>query len=173
MKILLLSMLPLIGCATEPRVSLGSYFFIGAKDETLAQVENTAIITVTQKIILAIAKHDTERLLELVHKKEGAIIDAKEIVPFDRVRAALENPNSMLYRTLWDDHYWQKSSPSENIHSYQKVFMRAGEIRTDIYYYSTVQCELDLKFSGRPSMGIMGNPILKKRDGLWYLVKFF
>lgn len=160
-------------CQKPPTYSLQGYFFVGTPDEASAQAENPKIITAIQEIITAIIEERPEQLLRYVNQKEGAIIDAKAVVGYSQVAVALTDRNAQLYRVLWDDKYWKEIAPRDNIRSYRKIFSSAGEIRIGIFYYSATECEVRLDFKNRPTMGIMGNPILRKRDGRWYLMNFF
>lgn len=166
-------LLCLIACGPKTHITLQGYFFVGKSDEILAKAENAPVIATLDGVIHSIMEKDISKLLQFVHRKDGAIIDAKEMVSFERVETALQLQNSQLHRVLWNDDYWRKTAPTENIRSYQKTFLRAGEIRASIYYYSASECEVRIEFKNRPSMGIMGNPIFRKREGRWYLTNFF
>lgn len=174
MKILpLLILLSIFACNRPPIFSLQGYFFVSAPDEALAQRENAQIVEAVQKIVLAIVDENPEALLEQVSKQEGAIIDAKAVLPYVQVATALHDKNSQLYRVLWDDRYWKEAAPKENIRSYRKTFLSAGEIRLGLFYYSATECEVRLDFKDRPSIGIMANLILRKRGNRWYMMNFF
>ncbi len=160
-------------CSRPPTFSQQGYFFVSAPDEALARRENTQIVETVQKIVLAIVDEKPDILLEYVNKQEGAIIDAKAILPYAKVATALYDRSSQLYRVLWDDQYWKETAPKENIRSYRSTFLSAGEIRLGLFYYSATECEVRLDFKDRPSIGIMANLILRKRDNRWYLMNFF
>lgn len=162
-----------MGCQQPPSYSLQGYFFVGTPDEAAAKEENPKIVAAIQEIITAIIEAKPELILKYINEKEGAIIDAKAVVPYAQVAVALTDPKAQLYRVLWDDKYWKEVAPRDNIRSYRKIFSSAGEIRIGIFYYSATECEVRLDFKNRPTMGIMGNPILRKRDGRWYLMNFF
>lgn len=169
----LLILLAIAGCNQPPSFTLQGYFFVSGPDEGLAQRENAQIVATVQKIVLAIVDEKPDVLLEHVNKQEGAIIDAKAVLPYAQVATALHDKNSQLYRVLWDDRYWKETAPKENIRSYRKTFLSAGEIRLGLFYYSATECEVRLDFKDRPSMGIMANLILRRRDNRWYLMNFF
>lgn len=172
-RIFYVMLLAIAGCNRPPVFSLQGYFFVSAPDEELAKRENQRIVETVQSIVLAIVEGKPDALLEHVNKQEGAIVDAKAVVPYVQVASALHNKNSQLYRVLWDDQYWKETAPKENIHSYRKTFLSAGEIRLGLFYYSATECEVRLDFKDRPSIGIMANLILRKRDNRWYMMNFF
>lgn len=156
-----------------PTFSLQGYYFIGASDEKNAVAENGRLMQAVSEIVLAIYEKQPAKLMQYVHAQEGAIIDAKAFVTQTQVGQALEDENSMLYRVLWDDAYWKKTSPEETIRSYRTLFGKAGEIRVGLFYYSATECEARLDFKGRPPMGIMANLVLRKRGERWYMMNFF
>ncbi len=161
------------GCTRAPTFALQGYFFVGAPDELLAASENTRISATVSDIVLAIYEKNAAKLIRNVHPQEGAIIDAKAFATYAQVGQALEDPQSMLYRVLWDDAYWKKNSPGDSIRSYRKVFGEAGEIRLGLFYYSASECEVRLDFKDRPPMGVMANLVLRKRGDRWYMMNFF
>lgn len=163
----------ILHCGKPPTFSQQGYFFIGKSDEAMAQRENPEILRAVEGVITAIVEKKPEALLTYVHPGEGAIIDAKAFVSYAQVASALHEPQSQLYRVLWDDKYWKETAPSDNIRSYRKTFLSAGEIRLGLFYYSDSECEVRLDFKDRPPMGIMANLILRKRNGRWYLMNFF
>ena len=169
----LLLLLLTVACNRPPAFVQQGYFFISAPDEELARRENPQIMDTVAKIVLAITEENPQGLLEYIHKQEGAIIDAKAVTTYAQVATALHDKNSQLYRVLWDDQYWKETAPKENIRSYRKTFLAAGEIRLGLFYYSATECEVRLDFKDRPSMGIMANLILRKRDNRWYMMNFF
>ena len=160
-------------CTKPPVFSLQGYFFLGKPDEALAASENPRVMAALEDIVGAIVAEQPDRLLQYVSPKDGAIIDAKAFVPYAQVASALANPKAQLYRVFWDDAYWQETAPNDKIRSYRKYFSSAGEVRVGIFYYSASECETRLDFAGRPAMGIMGNPIFRKRDGKWYIMNMF
>lgn len=160
-------------CQKPPEFVLAGYFFVGAADETAAQHENPALVAATAQVIQAVIAEDREKLLSFVHPKEGAIIDAKAFVSQAQVRSALYDKSSTLSRVLWDDQYWKETAPADNVRSYRSVFARAGEIKLGLFWYSATECEVRIDFKHRPSMGIMGNLIFRKRGDRWYLMNFF
>jgi len=166
-------LLGLTACQKPPEFVLQGYFFVGAADETTAQRENPALVAATAAVIGAIIAEDREKLLSFVHAKEGAIIDAKAFVSYEQVRSALYDKSAILSRVLWDDKYWKETAPEDDVRSYRSVFSRAGEIRLGLFWYSATECEVRIDFKGRPSMGLMGNLIFRKRDDRWYLMNFF
>ncbi len=149
------------------------HFFLSTADETMAAAENPKILAALEEIVTAIVEEKPEQILKYVNAKEGTIIDAKAFVPYEQVATALTNPKAQLYRVFWDDAYWKETAPRDNIRSYRKVFGSAGEVRVGIFYYSATECEVRLDFKNRPSMGLMGNPIFRKRDGKWYIMNMF
>jgi hypothetical protein len=163
----------LLSCARPPHLSLQGHFFLSTPNEALAQRENPQILAAVEEIVTAIVNAEPERILKYIDREKGAIIDAKAFVPYAQVASALTQPTAQLHRVLWNDAYWKETAPNDNIRSYQKIFSSAGEIRIGIFYYSASECEVRLDFKNRPSMGIMGNPIFRKRDQRWYLVNFF
>ncbi len=164
----------LVACSGRaPVFSMQGYFFVGANDEKTAQAENPRLMQAVSEIVLAIFEHKPDKLMEYVHPQEGAIVDAKAFASAAQVGQALNDPDSMLYRVLWDDAYWKTSSPEETIKSYRTVFGKAGEIRVGLFYYSATECEARLDFKGRPAMGIMANLVLRKRGERWYMMNFF
>lgn len=174
MKATLLGLvLMLTACGKPPTFSVQGYFFVGKPDEEVARRENPRIAETVEKIVLAIIEEKPDALLEHVSKQEGAIIDAKAVLPYVQVASALHNRNSQLSRVLWDDQYWKEVSPKENIRSYRKTFLAAGEIKLGLFYYSATECEVRLDFKDRPSIGIMANLILRKRENRWYMMNFF
>jgi len=160
-------------CQKPPELVLQGYYFVGAPDETMAQRENPALVAATAAVIGAIIAEDREKLLSFVHAKEGAIIDAKAFVGYEQVRSALYDKSAILSRVLWDDKYWKETAPEDNVRSYRSVFSRAGEIKLALFWYSPTECEVRIDFRGRPSMGLMGNLIFRKRGERWYLMNFF
>jgi hypothetical protein len=156
-----------------PTFSLQGYYFVGASDEKTAQTENEKLMQAVSEIVLAIYEKQPAKLMQYVHAQEGAIIDAKAFVTQAQVGQALEDENSMLYRVLWDDAYWKKTSPEETIRSYRTLFSKAGEIRVGLFYYSPTECEARIDFKDRPPMGIMANLVLRKRGDRWYMMNFF
>lgn len=139
----------------------------------MAAEENPKIMAALEDIIGGIVDEKPERILAYVNRKEGAIIDAKAFVPYAQVAVALTDPKAQLHRVFWDAVYWQETAPKDNIRSYRSVFSRAGEIRVGIFYYSADECEVRLDFKNRPAMGLMSNPILRKRDGRWFIMNMF
>ena len=139
----------------------------------MAAAENPKVLAALEAVVTAIVDEKPERILEYISPKEGAIIDAKAFVPYTQVATALTDPKAQLHRVFWDDVYWKETAPKENIRSYQKVFGSAGEIRVGIFYYSASECEVRLDFRNRPTMGLMGNPIFRKRDGKWFIMNMF
>lgn len=172
-NLLILSLVLAAHCQKAPTFSLQGYFFVGTPNEAAAQAENPNLVAAMKDIITAIIDEKPDQLLAYVSKKDGAIIDAKAIVPYTQVAVALTDPGAQLHRVLWDDKYWKEVAPRDNIRSYRRIFSSAGEIRIGLFYYSPTECEVRLDFKDRPSMGIMGNPILRKRDDRWYLMNFF
>lgn len=166
-------MLGLSVCKKPPEFSMAGYFFVGTADETTAQRENPVLVTATTEVIQAVIAEDREKLLSFVHPKEGAIIDAKAFVSQAHVRSALYDKSAILSRVLWDDQYWKETAPGDNVRSYRSVFTHAGEIKLGLFWYSATECEVRIDFKGRPSMGIMGNLIYRKRGDRWYLMNFF
>lgn len=166
-------LLGLVSCQEPPEFLLQGYFFVGASDEATAKKENPALVTATASVIGAIIAEDRERLLTFVHPEDGAIIDAKAFVGYTQVRAALYDKTAILSRVLWDDAYWKQVAPQDNAKSYRSVFARAGEVRLGLFWYSATECEVRIDFKGRPSMGLMGNLIFRKRGDRWYLMNFF
>lgn len=160
-------------CHKPPQLVLQGYYFVGAPDEASAQSQNAVLVAAAESVIHAIINEDRKKLLEFVHPKEGAIIDAKAFVSYEQVERALSDPSAALYRVLWDDRYWKEIAPNDNVRSYRSVFSRAGEIKIGLFWYSPTECEVRLDFKNRPSMGLMGNLIFRKRDGRWYLMNFF
>ncbi|MFZ5630942.1 MAG: hypothetical protein ACOY5B_17545 [Spirochaetota bacterium] len=170
----LLVLLPaLASCQKPPEFVLQGYFFVGAPDEAAAQRENAALVATTAAVIGAVIAEDREKLLSYIHPKEGAIIDAKAFVSYAQVKSALYDKSAILSRVLWDDQYWKETAPGDSVRSYRSVFSRAGEIRLGLFWYSPAECEVRIDFKGRPSMGIMGNLIFRKRGDRWYLMNFF
>lgn len=166
-------LLAFFACNRPPTFAMQGYFFVSAPDEEVARRENPLILETVQKIVLAITDEKPEALLEFVNRQEGAIIDAKAVLPYVQVATALHDKKSQLYRVLWDNQYWKEVAPKENIRSYRQMFLSAGEIRLGLFYYSATECEVRLDFKDRPSMGIMANLILRKRDNRWYMMNFF
>jgi hypothetical protein len=160
-------------CGKKPQFVLQGYFFVGAADEANAQRENATLVAATASVIEAIIAEDREKLLSFVSAKDGAIIDAKTFVSYEQVRSALYDKSAILSRVLWDDNYWKETAPADNVLSYKTVFSRAGEIKLGLFWYSPTECEVRIDFAGRPSMGIMGNLIFRKRGERWYLMNFF
>ncbi|GAB4444237.1 MAG: hypothetical protein OHK0011_26390 [Turneriella sp.] len=160
-------------CQKPPEFVLAGYFFVGAADEAAAQRENPVLVKATTEVIQAVMTEDREKLLSFVHPKEGAIIDAKAFVSYAQVRSALYDSSAVLSRVLWDDEYWKETAPADNVRSYRSIFARAGEIKLGLFWYSATECEVRIDFRGRPSMGIMGNLIFRKRGDSWYLMNFF
>lgn len=160
-------------CGRSPTFALQGYFFLSQPNEALAAAENPKILQAVEGIVTAIAEQNPDKLLEYVDRKEGAITDAKAVVPYAQIATALHDPKAQLYRVLWDDQYWKETAPSDNVKSYRKIFRSAGEIRLGIFYYSAQECEVRLDFKDRPSMGIMANLVLRKREGKWFLMNFF
>jgi hypothetical protein len=156
-----------------PAVSLQGYFFVGQSDEKAAAAENPKLLQAVTEIVLAIYEKQPAKLMQYIHAQEGAIIDAKAFATHAQVGQALDNPESMLYRVLWDDAYWKKNSPEDEIRSYRTLFGRAGEIRVGLFYYSATECEARIDFKNRPPMGIMANLVLRKRGDRWYMMNFF
>ena len=165
--------LAIIQCGGKPSFSLQGYFFVSNPDEKMASEENPKIMAALEDIVAAIIEEKPERILAYVHQTEGAIIDAKAFVPYTQVATALTDPKAQLHRVFWDDAYWQETAPKDNIRSYRRVFSRAGEIRVGIFYYSASECEVRLDFKNRPAMGLMSNPIFRKRDGKWFIMNMF
>lgn len=163
----------LVSCQKPPEFVLQGYFFVGAADEAAAQRENPALVTTTAAVIEAIISEDREKLLTFVHPEDGAIIDAKAFVSYAQVKSALYDKSAILSRVLWDDQYWKETAPADNVRSYRSVFARAGEVKLGLFWYSATECEVRIDFKGRPSMGIMGNLIFRKRGDRWYLMNFF
>ncbi|MCX7632422.1 MAG: hypothetical protein N2Z22_03705 [Turneriella sp.] len=166
-------LITLAACQRKPEVVFEAYFFVGAPDEQSARRQNPELVLATTELVNAIIDHNPEKILEFVHPVDGAITDAKKFQSSAQIRDALYNPETMLYRVLWDDGYWQKTAPEDNIRSYRTVLRKAGKIRLALFWYSPTECEVRLDFPGRPPMGVMGNLIFRKRDGRWYLMNFF
>jgi hypothetical protein len=160
-------------CGKPPTFAMEGYYFLSAPDEKMAAVENPKVMAAIADIVGGILEQNPERILKYVSKADGAIIDAKAFVPFTQVAVALTDSKAPLYRVLWDDKYWKEAAPNDNVRSYRNIFSSAGDIRVGIFYYSSVECEVRLDFKNRPSMGVMGNPILRKRGDRWYLMNFF
>lgn len=163
----------LFGCQSKPTFTLQGYFFVGQPAEAVATAENAKLAETVSDIVLAIYEKNPAKLMQNIHQKEGAIIDAKAFASYAQVGLALEDSESMLYRVLWDDAYWKSASPGDPIRSYRTVFSEAGEIRIGLFYYSPTECEARLDFKGRPSMGVMANLVLRKRGDRWYMMNFF
>ncbi|MFO1478705.1 MAG: hypothetical protein U1F40_00745 [Turneriella sp.] len=163
----------LAACQKPPEFVLQGYFFVGAADEAAAQRENPVLVATAASVIESIIAEDREKLLSFVNTKEGAIIDAKAFVSYEQVRSALYDKSAILSRVLWDDKYWKETAPGDNVRSYRTVFSRAGEIKLGLFWYSPTECEVRIDFKGRPSMGLMGNLIFRKRGDRWYLMNFF
>ena len=171
---LLAVVLVLASCRLQPpAVEMQGYFFVGAPDEATAQKQNPELLLAVTEVITAIVNEDRELLLKYVSKDEGAIIDAKAFVSYAQIRTALYDAQSQLARVFWDDKYWRETAPNDNIQSYRKTFGKAETIRAGFFWYSPSECEVRLDFPGRPSMGIMGNPIFRKRGAHWHLMNFF
>lgn len=168
-----LLLLALASCYRPPEFVLQGYYFVGTPDEATAQRENPVLLRTTAAVIEAIIAEDREKLLSFVHPKEGAIIDAKAFVSYAQVRSALYDKSAILSRVLWDDQYWKETAPADNVRSYRTLFTRAGEIKLGFFWYSATECEVRIDFRHRPSMGLMGNLIFRKRGDRWYLMNFF
>lgn len=168
-----LIILGMTGCEEPPRFESQGYYFVGTPDEATARSENPRLLEAVSKLVEAVIAQNREAILDFIHPQEGAIIDAKAFVSKAEVRAALYDPESVLYRVLWDDKYWKETAPAENIRSYRKIFSNAGVIKTGLFWYSPTECEVRLDFKNRPAMGIMGNLIFRKRGTSWYLMNFF
>lgn len=139
----------------------------------MAKAESPQVLAALEEVVGGIVEEKPDRILKYVHATEGAIIDAKAFVPYAQVASALTDPKAQLYRVFWDDAYWKETAPNDNIRSYRKSFLGAGEIRVAIFYYSAVECEVRLDFKNRPAMGIMANPVFRKRDGKWFIMNMF
>ncbi len=172
-KVLFILLCCFYTCQKPPQFVLQGYFFVGAPDEATAQRENPLLVHTAASVIEAIIAEDREKLLGFVNTKDGAIIDAKAFVSYEQVRSALYDKSAILSRVLWDDKYWKETAPEDNVRSYRTVFSRAGEIKLALFWYSATECEVRLDFEGRPSMGLMGNLIFRKRGDRWYLMNFF
>lgn len=173
LRLAILTLLFLLACHKPPQFSLQGYYFVGVPNEAVAERENPLLLSAAEAVIQAIIAEDREKLLDFVHPKDGAIIDAKAFVSHAQVRSALYDKSAILSRVLWDDQYWKETAPEDNVRSYRTVFSRAGEIRLALFWYSASECEVRIEFAGRPSMGLMGNLIFRKRDERWYLMNFF
>jgi hypothetical protein len=175
MKRWIVSVLALVcvRCAEPPTFALQGYYFVGSPDEAMAQSENPKLMLAIQEIIEAIVAKKPEVIIKYVSKIDGAITDAKAFVPYAEVASALTTPEAQLHRVFWDEKYWKETAPKDEIHSYQRVFAKAGEIKVGLFYYSGQECEVRLDFKNRPSLGLMGNPIFRKHNGRWYLLNFF
>ena len=168
-------LLLLVACSVRqnPQINLGAYYFVGKSDESLASSENDKILEMSRALLLAILHKKTEIIVSMIDPDYGAIIDAKNVVPYAKVKTALLDESHPLHKTLWNEKAMQATDSTGEIHSYQKYFQSTDKIEIMIFYYSSVELEVRLNFKNRPSIGVMGNLIFQKRRGQWYLLNFF
>ena len=157
----------------NPQIRLGAYYFVGKADESLAVAENGKLLEMSRHLLEAVIQKKTDVLVSMIDPVQGAIIDAKIMVSYEKVKAALNDEMHPLHKTLWNEKAMQETDSTGELHCYQKYFQSVDEIEVLLFYYSHSEAEVRLNFKNRPSVGVMGNLIFQKRQDRWILLNFF
>ncbi|MDH5717968.1 MAG: hypothetical protein OEZ22_10050 [Spirochaetia bacterium] len=124
-------------------------------------------------LIHALLNHNIETIISQIHSEIGAYADIKSPMGYKEIVNEIENPMGLLYITFWDTSRLKQMNPDIEILSFQEIFSKVKIIYLDLFFYSTEECEIYLNFKNRPSLGILGNPVYHKVDGIWYLKRLF
>jgi hypothetical protein len=128
-------------------------------------------------LLLVINSLETENFLEisnLIHEKEGIWIDLKAKWTRQQFLKDAEDSNGYLHTYFLNTDNLKKKRNSSQAISVRDVLRESGGLIVDYYFETFEECELDLHFvSGNRLESHLINPIFRKIDGKWYLVRFF
>lgn len=138
----------------------------------LRKNEAEQVLTAVNVLIHGVVDQKSDEILSLVHP-DGAYIDLKAKSSREYIEKVLQNKEDPLYKAMWSTKGFRELSGEDDILCYRDSFLEAGKLDLDLFFYTDREVEARLVYSGRPSSGLMGNPIFHKIDGRWYLMQFF
>lgn len=163
-----------IGCDDiATKVKQGAVIADKTELKSRAETEAKILLPMVRKLIVAVAKKDSDGILRQIHPNKGAFIDVKSPLSYEKIEKDFQKQNGILIPPLWNTAELRRRSGDPDLLSFRDYFRNAKEIRVSFYFYSASECEVRLAFADRPSNGVMGNPIYHKIDGRWYLKRIF